>query len=123
MVVAGLSTAVERVVMPRRQTGLQAAVHPLAARRLFGMPAAELARMSVEGEDVLGAAAPRLRQRLAEAAGWDERFAIFGAEMGLGERAGRAGRSGDRGAGSPPAPASSAPAPVPRSSRPGGSSR
>jgi AraC-like DNA-binding protein len=83
VVIAGLSTEVEMVRMPRRQTGLQAAVHPLAARRLFGMPAAELARLSVEGEDVLGAAAPRLRERLAEAADWDERFAIFGAETGL----------------------------------------
>jgi AraC-like DNA-binding protein len=87
VVVAGLSTEVETVRMPERQTGLQAAVHPLAARRLFGMPAGELARMSVEGEDVLGALAPRLRERLAEAAGWDERFAIFGGEMGLGGRA------------------------------------
>jgi AraC-like DNA-binding protein len=83
VVVAGLTTEVERVKMPSRQTGLQAAVHPLAARRLFGLPAAELARMSLEGEDVLGRAAPRLRERLAEAAGWDERFAIFGEEMGL----------------------------------------
>jgi AraC-like DNA-binding protein len=83
VVVAGLTTEVERVKMGTRQTGLQAAVHPLAARRLFGLPAAELARMSLEGEDVLGRAAPRLRERLAEAAGWDERFAIFGEELGL----------------------------------------
>jgi AraC-like DNA-binding protein len=83
VVVAGLTTEVERVKMGTRQTGLQAAVHPLAARRLFGLPAAELARMSVEGEDILGRTAPRLRERLAEAAGWDERFAIFGEEMRL----------------------------------------
>jgi AraC-like DNA-binding protein len=91
VVVAGLTTEVERVKMPRRQTGLQAAVHPLAARRLFGLPAAELARMSLEGEDVLGRAAPRLRERLAEAVDWDERFAIFGEEMGLGRDAAVAG--------------------------------
>ena len=47
------------------------------------MPAGELARLSLEGEDVLGRTAPRLRERLAEAAGWDERFAIFAAEMEL----------------------------------------
>jgi transcriptional regulator GlxA family with amidase domain len=47
------------------------------------LPASELARPSVEGEDVLGRTAPRLRERLAEAEGWDERFAIFRAEMGL----------------------------------------
>ena len=86
VVVAGLTTEVETVKMDRRQTGLQAAVHPLAARRLFGLPAAELARMSVEGEDLLGRAAPRLRERLAEADGWDERFAIFAAEAGRGSR-------------------------------------
>jgi AraC-like DNA-binding protein len=91
VVVAGLSTEVEMVKMPERQSGLQAAVHPLAARRLFGLPAGEIARMSVEGEDVLGRTAPRLRERLAEAADWDERFAIFGAEMRL-----------ERGADAPP---------------------
>ncbi|HVV90559.1 MAG TPA: helix-turn-helix domain-containing protein [Solirubrobacterales bacterium] len=84
VVVAGLTTEVETVKMERRQSGLQAAVHPLAARRLFGLPAAELARMSLEGEDVLGRTAPRLRERLAEATDWDRRFAIFAAEMGLG---------------------------------------
>lgn len=84
VVVAGLSTEVEMVRMPERQCGLQAAVHPLAARRLFGMPAGELARLSLEGEDVLGRTAPRLRERLAEATGWDERFAIFAGEMELG---------------------------------------
>jgi AraC-like DNA-binding protein len=84
VVVAGLSTEVETVKMERRQTGLQAAVNPLAARRLFGLPAGELARLSLEGEDVLGRTAPRLRERLAEASDWDERFAIFAAEMGLG---------------------------------------
>jgi AraC-like DNA-binding protein len=84
VVVAGLTTEVEMVKMPERQSGLQAAVHPLAARRLFGLPAGEIARMSLEGEDVLGRTAPRLRERLAEASGWDERFAIFAAEMALG---------------------------------------
>jgi hypothetical protein len=97
VVVAGLSTEVEMVKMPERQSGLQAAVHPLAARRLFGMPAAELARLSVEGEDVLGRAAPRLRERLAEAADWDERFAIFAAEIGLPQRGRPYVRQAERG--------------------------
>jgi len=83
VVVAGLCTEVEMVKMPGFQSGLQAAVHPLAARQLFGMPAGELARLSLEGEDVLGRTAPRLRERLAEAPGWDERFAILASEMGL----------------------------------------
>ncbi|MBS1677991.1 MAG: helix-turn-helix transcriptional regulator [Actinobacteria bacterium] len=95
VVVAGLSTAVEMVKMPRFQSGLQAAVHPLAARRLFGMPAGELARLSLEGEDVLGRAAPLLRERLAEASGWDERFAILTAELGLGTDGRPRRREGD----------------------------
>ena len=86
VVVAGLSTEAETVRMPERQCGLQAAVHPLAARRLFGLPAGEIARMSLEGEDVLGRTAPRLRESLAEAASWDERFAIFAAFRGPGQR-------------------------------------
>lgn len=80
VVLAGLHTEVETVRMPRRQSGLQAAVHPLAARRLFGVPAAELAHSSFEGEEVLGRASDRLRERLAESRGWTERFAIFAAE-------------------------------------------
>jgi AraC-like DNA-binding protein len=100
VVVAGLATEAELVRMPERQSGLQAAVHPLAARRLFGLPAAELARLSLEGEDVLGRAAPRLRERLAEAAGWDERFAILASELGLGGAEGPArGRPSVRQAG------------------------
>lgn len=83
VVVAGLFTRPETIRMPRRQSGVQAAVHPLAARRLFGLPAAELAGLSLEGEEVLGAAAPRLRERLAEAADWSERFRVLADEMPL----------------------------------------
>jgi AraC-like DNA-binding protein len=102
VVVAGLDMEVETVRMDGRQCGLQAAVHPLAARRLFGVPAAELARRSYEGEDVLGRLAPRLREHLAEADDWDERFAIFAAEMGLAgdsRREAAAGVSGRGGSG------------------------
>jgi AraC-like DNA-binding protein len=81
VVVAGLHTEVETVRMPTFQSGLQAAVHPLACRRLFGVPAAELARLSCEGEDVLGRAAPRLRERLAGASTWEGRFAILATEV------------------------------------------
>jgi AraC-like DNA-binding protein len=80
MILAGLHTKPETVRMPRRQSGLQAAVHPLAARRLFGMPAAELAKRSLDGQEVLGSAAGRLRERLAESAAWTERFRVFAAE-------------------------------------------
>lgn len=80
VVLAGLHTEPEIVRMPRRQTGLQAAVHPLAARRLFGLPASELAGRSLEAEEVLGRAALWLRERLAEAADWSERFKLLASE-------------------------------------------
>lgn len=61
---------------PDRQEGIQVAVHPLAARRLLGLPAAALTDLTQEGEDVLGrgmrelftrvsSAEPRERARLA----------------------------------------------------------
>ncbi len=80
VVLAGLHTESETVRMPCRQSGLQAAVHPLAARRLFGMPAAELARCSLDGQEVLGSASARLRERLAESPVWTERFRVFAEE-------------------------------------------
>jgi AraC-like DNA-binding protein len=54
-------------------------VHPLAARALFGLPAAELATVTVEAADVLGSAGRELAARIAdtEDAGWDARFAAL----------------------------------------------
>jgi AraC-like DNA-binding protein len=80
VVLAGLHTEPETVRMPRRQSGLQAAVHPLATRRLFGMPAAELVKCSLDGQEVLGSASARLRERLAESPTWPERFEVFAEE-------------------------------------------
>lgn len=97
-VLAGLQAGPEIVRMPARQTGVQAAVHPLAARRMFGLPAAELAGLSLEAGDVLGpAVAAELRERLAEAPGWSERFAILSATT-------RAAAAADASAGGGPRP-------------------
>lgn len=52
---------------PDRQEGVQVAVHPLAARRLFGLPAAALTDLTQEGEDVLGPRARALHSRVASA--------------------------------------------------------
>lgn len=73
--VAGLSPEVEMIRMPRVQTGVQLAVHPLAARRLLGLPAAALVRRSVDLADVAGVAGSRVRERAGEAGCWDDRFA------------------------------------------------
>lgn len=43
---------------PDRQEGVQVAIHPLAARRLLGLPASALTELTQEGGDVMG---PRMR--------------------------------------------------------------
>ena len=53
---------------PDRQEGVQVALHPLAARRVLGLPAAALTGLTQEGEDVLG---PRLRALHARVASVD----------------------------------------------------
>lgn len=65
--VGGLHTA--PVIMPQRdrQRGLQLSVHPLAARALLGLPAAEVAQQVVDLGDVLGASAVTLTEQLAAA--------------------------------------------------------
>jgi len=77
--VGGLHEVPERIVHDGRQSGVYLAVHPLAARALFGLPAAELATTTVEAADVLGAAGRELAARIAdtEDAGWDARFAAL----------------------------------------------
>lgn len=74
VLLGGLHQRPAYVVQPREQTGIQLAVHPLAARRLFGPPTRELAELVGDGTAVLGADAERLRQRMAEAASWSDRF-------------------------------------------------
>jgi len=70
---------------------LQVNFTPHGARRLFGMPMSELTGRMPALDDVLGAEGMRLRERLGEAAGWDERFDIVEGFLlaRLGERAER----------------------------------
>jgi AraC-like DNA-binding protein len=75
IVLGGLALRPSYVVPDPQQRGIQLAIHPLAARALFGLPASELAEV-LEGLDVLGPDAERLRQRLAETSGWREQFAL-----------------------------------------------
>ncbi len=77
--VGGLHQVPERIVHEGRQSGVHLTVHPLAARALFGLPAAELATVTVEAADVLGTAGRELTARIAdtEDAGWDARFAAL----------------------------------------------
>jgi len=60
-------------------TGLQVNLSPPGAYTLFGVPMHELANRVIELEDVLGAAGRRLTERIGEAGGWAERFAVLDA--------------------------------------------
>ncbi|HHX85583.1 MAG TPA: helix-turn-helix domain-containing protein [Actinomycetales bacterium] len=53
---------------PDLQEGVQVALHPLAARRLFGLPAAALTGLTQEGDAVLGPGVRALHRRVASAA-------------------------------------------------------
>jgi AraC-like DNA-binding protein len=87
-VLSGLHTHAAYIFQPDRQAGLQLAVHPLAARRLFGVPASELVETSHEADDVIGEGIRRVQEQLAEQASWQRRFATV--ERYLADRAGAA---------------------------------
>ncbi|WP_131809584.1 helix-turn-helix domain-containing protein [Mycolicibacterium iranicum] len=55
---------------------LQVDLTPLGARRVLGLPLAELANRSVSIEAVLGRDGAQLVERIGDAATWQERFAI-----------------------------------------------
>jgi AraC-like DNA-binding protein len=57
--------------------GVQAYLTPLGARRLFGLPMGELTGQVVELEDLIGAEAGELAERLYEAPGWPARLDLL----------------------------------------------
>ncbi|MFF2950113.1 helix-turn-helix domain-containing protein [Kitasatospora sp. NPDC057965] len=67
--IGGVHTAPALISHDGRQSGIQLAVHPLAARALSGL--------DVPAEAVLGAAAASLREAAREARDWPERFAAL----------------------------------------------
>ncbi|HEX6151858.1 helix-turn-helix domain-containing protein [Nocardioides sp.] len=71
----GLHTSAAYIFQPERQAGIQLAVHPLAARRLFGVPARELVEASNDAADVLGDGVRRLQHQVGEGPSWQQRFA------------------------------------------------
>ena len=75
IVLGGLAQRPSYVVPDPEQRGVQLAVHPLAARALFGLPARELLEVT-DATAVLGAGAERLRQRLAGSDDWTARFVL-----------------------------------------------
>jgi AraC-like DNA-binding protein len=75
--VGGLHTRPALITHDGRQSGVQLGLSPLGARALLGLPAAELAGITVHGQDVLGVFALEVQDRLRAAATWAERFTIL----------------------------------------------
>lgn len=79
--VAGLHTTPALISHQGAQSGVQLALRPLGARALLGLPAGVLASHDLPAEEILGSAGRRLSDRLREAPGWPERFAVLDAEL------------------------------------------
>jgi AraC-like DNA-binding protein len=84
VLVGGLHTAPALITHDGRQSGIQLGVTPFGARALLGVPAGELAQIDLHGDDVLGALAGELRERVRAAATWAGRFAVLD-EMLIGQ--------------------------------------
>ena len=80
VLVGALHVAPAYVLADPAQAGIQLALHPLAARALLGVPAAELSALVTDGVDVLGPAADRLREQLPGLS-WEDRFALLGEHL------------------------------------------
>lgn len=94
IVVGGLHQRPAYVLQPEHEAGIQLSVHPLAARRLLGMPAGELTGgLVASGTDVLGRDAGEVHERLCGAGRWSERFALV--TDYLQRRAAAAGRTAE----------------------------
>jgi AraC-like DNA-binding protein len=76
VILGGLHVQASHVRQHRDQAGVQLAVHPLAARALFGVPAAELSVTDFDAAPVLGRASARLHEQTAEARRWPDAFAL-----------------------------------------------
>jgi AraC-like DNA-binding protein len=83
--VAGLHDAPALTEHAGEGHGIQAYLTPLGARRLLGLPMAELTGQVVALEDLIGASAHELAERLATAPAWEDRFALL--ERAIAERA------------------------------------
>jgi len=73
----GLHTAPALITHDGYQSGIQLALSPVGARAFLGLPAGHLAHADVEGNEVCGALATEIQQRIQAAATWPERFAVL----------------------------------------------
>jgi len=74
---AGLDDTCAVIEHDGEMSGVQIDLTPLATRMLFGVPMHELAREAVALEDLLGAQARQLEERLIESGTWDQRFELI----------------------------------------------
>ncbi|MFD9127364.1 helix-turn-helix domain-containing protein [Kitasatospora sp. NPDC059571] len=86
--VGGLHTAPALITHPGRQSGVQVALDPLAARALLGLPAGELAGLDLPARTLLGPLAGEVRERLLAAPDWPARFAVLDAVLARAVRSG-----------------------------------
>ncbi|RJQ69467.1 AraC family transcriptional regulator [Pseudonocardiaceae bacterium YIM PH 21723] len=76
-IVGGLHLSHEVITHDGAQSGIQLMVNPLGARMLLDLPAGELTDVNAEAELMLGPAANRLCDRMAELPTWTQRFAAL----------------------------------------------
>lgn len=76
--VAGVHEHYSITESDRVSEGVQVNLEPLFARRIFAMPLSELANRVVELEDLVGVEARLLREQMAAAACWNQRFDLLG---------------------------------------------
>ncbi|MFJ9826390.1 helix-turn-helix domain-containing protein [Streptomyces sp. NPDC101160] len=79
--VSGLHTRARVLGHGGEAYGVELALAPWAAYRIFGSPLGELADTLADPADVLGARARHLGEALAETPGWPERFALLDATL------------------------------------------
>ena len=78
----GLTTSPVTIAHDGNQHGIQLALTPAGARALLGVPAGALGAWVVDLEDVLGADARELQDRIAATDEWAERFAVLDDVLG-----------------------------------------
>ncbi|MDQ2628078.1 AraC family transcriptional regulator [Mycolicibacter senuensis] len=76
ILLGGLHVQASHVRQRRGQAGVQVALHPLAARAVFGIPAAELSVTDFDAIPILGPSSQRLHERIAGARRWPDAFAL-----------------------------------------------
>lgn len=79
---SGLATTAVTIAHDGNQHGIQLALTPAGARVLLGVPAGALGAWVVDLEEVLGAAARELGERIAATGAWESRFRILDEVLG-----------------------------------------